>query len=118
MSIGVRIKELRIEKDAKQSVVAKAIGYSDSILSEWERGMKQPTASAIIELSRYFAVSTDYLLGLNDDDNPVIHMPPKHNKREIDEIVKLCNDLDKIQLSQVKGFIFGISKASSKNREC
>lgn len=65
-TIGNRIKSLRQEKGLGQVELAKCIGVGKSIVSLWERDECEPTASKIIALAKFFAVSSDYLLGLED----------------------------------------------------
>ncbi|MDR1092621.1 MAG: helix-turn-helix domain-containing protein [Clostridiales bacterium] len=67
MTIGKRIKELRIEKGLKQWEIAQRIGYSRSIVTYWENGEKRPTSEAVIALADFFDVSADYLLGRVDE---------------------------------------------------
>lgn len=67
MIIGQRIKELRKEKGVSQLTVAKAIGVDKRAIIFWEQEINEPKASYIINLAKYFDVSTDYLLGLEDD---------------------------------------------------
>lgn len=43
-----------------------ATGLSQSAIAKWELGKTEPTATALITLSRYFEESIDYLLGLID----------------------------------------------------
>ncbi len=66
MAIYERIKELRIEKGLSQMQLAKLLDMSQSAVAKWELGKTEPTASAIILLSKIFNESTDYLLGLSD----------------------------------------------------
>lgn len=44
--------------------LAKATGISQSAIAKWELSKTEPTASALISLSRFFEESVDYLLGL------------------------------------------------------
>ena len=61
-----RLKELRNEKELSQVQLANATGLSKSAISFWETGDRVPNAQAIITLAKYFGVTTDYLLGLED----------------------------------------------------
>lgn len=61
-----RLKELRIEKGLSLVQLAKETGISKSAISFWENGDRIPTALQIITLAKYFEVSADYLLGLED----------------------------------------------------
>ena len=60
---GARLKELRTEKNISQQTLALEIKYSQQVISNWESGNVEPTASAIVAVADYFGVSTDYLLG-------------------------------------------------------
>ncbi len=64
---GERLKTLRTDKNIGQNILSKELGLSNASISYWERGKQEPTASAIFKLSKYFDVSSDYLLGLKDD---------------------------------------------------
>lgn len=63
----MRLKELRTEKNLTQTSVANAIHTSQRNIGRWENNEVLPTADFIIRLAEFFNVSTDYLLGLEDD---------------------------------------------------
>ena len=58
-----RLRELRKGKGVSQDVVSKELGVSKSTLGLWETGDTLPDAKAICDLSTYYGVSADYLLG-------------------------------------------------------
>lgn len=64
MLFSKRLKELRQEKGLSQMELAVTLGISQSAIAKWELEKTEPTASAIITLANFFAVSTDYLLGV------------------------------------------------------
>ena len=49
-----------------QEKLAKETGLSQSAIAFWEKGQRVPNALAVITLARYFGVSSDWLLGLED----------------------------------------------------
>lgn len=61
-----RLKELRIEKGVGQIELAKAINVSKGIISLWENGLREPKLSNLIALAKFFEVSLDYLVGLEN----------------------------------------------------
>lgn len=63
------LKSLRNQKSISQPQLAKAVGVSPGNISDWETGRSKPGYVALAALSRFFEVSADYLLELND--NPV-----------------------------------------------
>ena len=86
-----RIKELREDRDLRQSDVAKETGIDQRTLSNYETGKTNPDSFAIIRLSEFFGVSCDYLLGVND-----INITDKSAiKKEISEIKKRLDFISK-----------------------
>ena len=63
----IRLKELRIEKSLSQASLAVEIGVTQKAIDFWEKGINEPKASYIIKLAKFFGVSSDYLLGIEDD---------------------------------------------------
>ncbi|MBR4003500.1 MAG: helix-turn-helix transcriptional regulator [Clostridia bacterium] len=64
--LSTRIYELRKEINLSQTDLAKKIGASQKAVDFWEKGINEPKASFIIALSKYFGVTADYILGLED----------------------------------------------------
>lgn len=62
-----RLKTLRQENNLSQNALAEKIKSSQKIIDYWEDGSSEPKASFIIALADCFGISTDYLLGREDD---------------------------------------------------
>ena len=62
-----RLKELRADKKISMKDLAKAVGATDGAISNWENGINEPKLTFIARLALYFGVSSDYLLGLEDE---------------------------------------------------
>lgn len=62
--INLRIQDLRKQKGVSQQKLAGALGVSFQTVSKWETKMTMPDISMLPELSQYFGVSVDQLLGL------------------------------------------------------
>ena len=58
-----RIKDLREDRDLRQTDVAEATGIDQRTLSNYETGKTNPDSFALIRLADFFNVSIDYLLG-------------------------------------------------------
>ncbi|MBE5734897.1 MAG: helix-turn-helix transcriptional regulator [Clostridiales bacterium] len=56
------IKTLRKEKNLTQPELAKALHVSNGMISFWENGKYEPTATNIIIVANYFNISIDELL--------------------------------------------------------
>ncbi len=66
LKFGERLKELRLEKRLKQSQLAEKFHVKTSTVSRWEAGIMEPDFLTLINLSKFFKVTTDYLLGQED----------------------------------------------------
>lgn len=62
-----RIREARQQCGLTQKQVAEKLGITDNALCQYEKGVREPSISTIIELCKLYDVSADYLLGLTDD---------------------------------------------------
>jgi len=61
-----KIKNLRVHSGMSQVQLAERLGITKSAVNAWEMGTNSPSLSYIIKLAQVFAVSTDYLLGVNE----------------------------------------------------
>ena len=61
-----RIKELRKAKGLRQTDVARETCIDQKTLSNYEIGRTNPDSYSIVQLSDFFGVTADYLLGLTD----------------------------------------------------
>lgn len=66
ITIGEKLKVVRIQKKIKQIDAAKALNISHGLLSHYENGIRQPSLDFLCAASRYYGVTTDYLLGMAD----------------------------------------------------
>ena len=61
-----RLKELRLEKKLSTMTLGKEIGVSDMTICRWENNVNDVKGEELAKLAKFFDVSTDYLLGLED----------------------------------------------------
>ena len=59
------IRELREDKDLKQSDIAKLLGTTQQVYSRYEKGINEMPIRHIITLCKYYNVSADFILGIN-----------------------------------------------------
>lgn len=65
-NMNEKLKLLRKQKGVSQKMVAEAIGVTLSAYSNYEQGLREPSNQILINLCKYYEVSADYLLGLED----------------------------------------------------
>ena len=61
-----RLKELRLEKGIGQEKLAADLCVGNGTISLWENALREPKMSNLILLAKYFGVTIDYLVGLED----------------------------------------------------
>ena len=66
IEIGKRIRELRLAKKLSQTELAKLIKTTQDTVSLWELWKSYPSLDYIVELTKIFNVSSDYLLGIKE----------------------------------------------------
>ena len=86
-----RITKLRIDKGLSQHSLAQQLGVKRSVVSYYESGDRLPSLDVLIEMSRVFNVSTDYLLK-GKDASRIISVSDLDEK-EIDVIASMVNVL-------------------------
>ena len=59
-----RIRDLREDRDLTQKEMAKALSCSQQVYSNYELGQRDIPTDILINLSAFYNVSTDYILGI------------------------------------------------------
>lgn len=67
MNYAERLKSLRLENELTQSELAKNANLATSCIAMIELGKREPSANTLINLAKALNVTSDYLLGLEDD---------------------------------------------------
>ena len=59
-----RIKALREARGWTQAELARRMNITRNGVNSWEQGLSMPSPACLVDLSKVFSVSTDYLLGV------------------------------------------------------
>ena len=62
-----RIRDLREDHDKTQQEIAEILGTSQTMYARYERGANELPIHHLIKLCKYYKVSSDYILGLDDE---------------------------------------------------
>lgn len=84
--VADKIKALRLSNNLTQNDIAKKLGVTRSSVNAWEMGISVPSTMYIVELAQLFAVSADYILGL--EQKMVLDISGLD-----DDSVKILNDM-------------------------
>ena len=70
MNYYQRLKDVREDNDKTQKEIAEYLNIRQNTYSQYENEQRQLPLEALIALAKYYEVSTDYILGLTDVDEP------------------------------------------------
>ena len=70
--IGSRIVEMRQKMNWSQARLAKELNVSVKTIKNWENESSDPAVKNIVQLSKVFSVTADYLLGI--DSRSIIYL--------------------------------------------
>lgn len=90
--LGERIRELRESRGFSQADLAQFLGKSKQSISNWENNNILPSIEMLMRLSRFFSVSCDYLLELDERKYLEIH---GLSEQEIAHIQMIIEDIRK-----------------------
>ena len=65
--IAEKLVELRNARGVTQDDVAQSLSISNKTVSKWENGASTPDLPMVIELAKYYGVTTDTLLGISEN---------------------------------------------------
>lgn len=71
---AARLKILVSDNDVKQKALAKHLQVSEGTLSNYIKGVHEPSFDSVVKIAAYFHVSTDYLFGLSDLPDPPLNL--------------------------------------------
>ena len=77
MTVIDRILALKDERNLTNRDVEIGAGLANSSISQWKKGKGKPSLDNIVKLSKFFHVSSDYLLCLTDDCASEDEISPK-----------------------------------------
>ena len=92
--IGSRLSVCRQNKNMTQEELANKLGVTPQALSKWERGISLPDTAMLPDIARMLEISTDYLLGISQENNT------QNINSEIQNIIgeNLRNSLEPLEL--------------------
>ena len=96
---STRIKELREKSGLSMDQLATNLNVTKSRINMWENNGTIPRMNVLIDLARFFNVTTDYLLG-NDDTANVSHCNAK-----LSSLQRNLGKLNEADLERAEGML-------------
>ncbi len=64
--LGERLKELREDNNLTQKQIAEKLNINSVTYLHYEKSQREPPLSLLADMAKYYGVTVDYLLGLED----------------------------------------------------
>ena len=116
MVLGViimRLREIRKLSGLTMKELGIRIGVSESAISQYETGKRQPDYETLLKIADYFGVSVDYLLGKDEkseDSELQEYLEQLKNRSEMRMLFKLAAEATKEDVEQAVRIIEAIRK--------
>jgi transcriptional regulator with XRE-family HTH domain len=89
MTLGERIKRLRMERGWSQTQLAQKLDVHPKQVSGWERGAHTPSTDVLIRIAEVLSVSLDYLAFENREAKRQVEIADLELLEKLQEIDKL-----------------------------
>ena len=109
MNFGERLRELRATNYLSKSKLLEELGVCRQMLAKYENNEATPTVALFTEIAKYFNVSADYLLGLDDYN--------KHTDEKEKKCIILPDELTVEDYALIKDFIKTVSNRRLKTEK-
>ncbi|MEA1959290.1 MAG: helix-turn-helix domain-containing protein, partial [Chloroflexota bacterium] len=113
VTIGQRIKEMRIKTAISQQKLAGMLGVSRPTITQIESGERKVSSDELIKLAEIFNSSIDYLIGLKDEPEVILGEQKKKLERSKEPDMRINvpqKNLDKFR----EIFLYILNKVASK----
>lgn len=99
-----RIRELREERNISQQRLAIELSTTQAMISKYELEATELSSSMLCQYSKFFGVTTDYILGLTDH-KIVIEADVSDDERKLLMKYRLINN---VQKARCQGYLDGL----------
>ncbi len=96
MTLGKRLKQVRVEKGFSQAEVADFLNISRQSISRWETDKAYPDLDNLVELSKYYEVSIDEILTETKVLQHEINQKTEQMNQNMEEIEKKQQKLNQL----------------------
>lgn len=111
MTIGAelmtKLKELRKEHKLSMKELGKILGLSESTISLYEAGKREPDIKTLIKMADYFDVSVDILLGRDETNKEEIR---DDHSLSMFNFEKMCDELDEHSLDRIHSVLYSLRR--------
>jgi len=87
-----------------QKTLAEAIGVHHGNISNWKRGILNPSVQSLVKTADYFNVSVDFLLGRTGEENPADSLQNVTKKEIADTLSAVMTEAENFAVEAVERY--------------
>ena len=84
---GMRIQQLRMDRNMSQEALGKKLGRSKSVVCGYENNLRVPPLDILVQIAVIFNVSLDYLVGIDKNEMVSIEGLTDGQKKTIYDLI-------------------------------
>lgn len=104
------LAKIRKESGRTQRNLSVLLGFSQELISKYERGLSNPSIQSLKKIASFFNCSVDYLIDFTDNPSPYCSTTSEQSK-----FLSKYNMLSDIDKSKVEGYIDGLLQNNKKD---
>lgn len=97
-TVGDRIRDLREKMGLSREKFAEKLDSKKSTVQSWESGLGTPSLEKIAAIAKLCNVSTDYIIGLDDEEKISLKRLTDEQKRLIREMLTYFDRIDELDI--------------------
>jgi transcriptional regulator with XRE-family HTH domain len=118
----LNLKKIRVAKGLAQKEVAAHIGVTQTAVSDWERGEREPDFETLVKLADFFGVTVDNILGRDNtptqpitDDEALEYLDELHKRPEMKTLFQVSKKATKNDIETAIMLIEALKKKSDSD---
>lgn len=110
-----KLRELRKQNKLSMKELGSILGLSESTISLYETGKREPDIATMIKIANYFNISVDELLGVENNQKDTLNQEERETVRCIHSPVMLnfesmCSSLDEKTLDRIHTILYSLRR--------
>lgn len=104
------LAKIRKQSGRTQRNLSIMLGFSQELISKYERGLSNPSINSLKKMATFFNCSVDYLIDFTDNPLPNINL-----NQEQSNIISKYNMLSRDDRSRVEGYLDSLLSKTDNN---
>lgn len=115
-----KLRELRKQNKLSMKEFGAIFGLSESTISLYENGKREPDIATIIKMADYFNITVDEFLGVKKQNDDILNSDERLTIRELHSLSminfeNMCSDLDEKTLDRIHAILYSLRRMQNNS---